>query len=171
MNDRPLSLSLKLPPAEPSQNANTSSPQSPTTSMYTNPTTATHPPSVYLPQGAGTGIYTPRLAHSSSSHDIRAHAPASPSAPAGTIVRATTAPHQHFYHRGGAESPRAPAKMGVPPDAPSKDLHLDGSEPRFFPGVVSSSQRPKSARGKHRSWSEKDGGGSTLGSDSQQATS
>ena len=147
--------------------------------MYTNPTTATHPPSVFLPQGASSG---PRLTHSYSSHDIRAHAPASPSASAaGSIARAATAPHllaqhvtqhQHLHHRGGAESPRTLAKLGGPLDAQLKDLHLDGSEPRFFPGVVSSSQRPKSARGKQRSWSEKDGGGSTLGSEggkSQQA--
>ena len=142
--------------------------------MYTNPTTATHPPSVYLPQGASSGVYTPRLAHSYSSHEIRAHAPASPSASAaGSTARANAAPHplaqqaaqhQHFHHRGGAESPRTPARMGGPLDTQPKDLHLDGSEPRVFPGLVSS-QRPMSARGKQRSWSEKDSGNNALGSE------
>ena len=54
-------------------------------------------------------------------------------------------------------------------EAQLKDLHLDGSEPRIFPGVVSNSTRTRSQKGKQRSWSEKDGGGSQGGSESGKA--
>jgi len=62
-----------------------------------------------------------------------------------------------------------PVKLAGQLEAQLKDLHLDGSEPRIFPGAVSSSTRTKSQKGKHRSWSGGDGGGSQWGSESGKA--
>ncbi|RPB24725.1 AMP deaminase [Terfezia boudieri ATCC MYA-4762] len=180
VQDRPLSLSLQLPPPDFANAGNVSGPQSPTTSMYTNPTTATQAPSVYLPYAPpGSGFYTPRLSHSYSAADMRIPRPASPStSAAGGPLRAATTPHLlaqqavqhgHLYQRAGIESPRMPVKFAGQLEAQLKDLHLDGSEPRIFPGVVSSSTRTRSQRGKQRSWSEKDGGGSQGGSESGKA--
>lgn len=60
-----------------------------------------------------------------------------------------------------------PVKLVGQLEAQLKDLHLDGSEPRIFPGVVLSSTRTRSQKGKQKSWSEKDGGGIQGGSESQ----
>ncbi|KAF8426256.1 hypothetical protein EV426DRAFT_593246 [Tirmania nivea] len=159
VKDRPLSLSLQLPRPGSANNGNASGPQSPTTSMYTNPTTASQAPSLYIPPGSG--IYTPRLSQSYSAADMRVPRPASPSTPAaGVSLR-----HGHLHQRAVAESPRTPARLAGQLETQLKDLHLDGSEPKIFPGVVSSSTRTRSQKGKQRSWSEKDGGGSQGGSE------
>jgi len=92
---------------------------------------------------------------------------------AGGPLRANTVPYllaqQAAQQRAGAESPRTPVKLAGQLEAQPKDLHLDGSEPRIFPGAVSSSTRTRSQKGKQRSWSEKDGGGSQGGSESGKA--
>lgn len=60
-----------------------------------------------------------------------------------------------------------PGKAAGALESQLKDLHLDGSEPRIFPGMVSSSSRTRSQKGKQKSWSEKDGGGSVGGNESE----
>ncbi|KAI5808174.1 hypothetical protein DFH27DRAFT_590182 [Peziza echinospora] len=127
------------------------SPPSPTTSMYTNPTaTTTHyPPSHSYQQASSSRI--------PSSADL-----VSLSASAAAVAAQQNQSQQQQQQLPGSPLARAASVGGGGGGSLTpKDVHLDGSEPRIFPGVIvgSSARRTSSAKGKGRSWSEKDGGG------------
>ncbi|KAF8467784.1 hypothetical protein BDZ91DRAFT_793449 [Kalaharituber pfeilii] len=180
-----LRLNLHLPVSQKGEN--TTGPHSPTTSMYTNPTTTNQAPSVYVPNTGGSGVYTPRMmmpnysAHDSTSARMApaGAAPGSPSSGAGgtrsgipshILAQQATQSQQTQQQNGPLAaaqvqptSPLPATKLplsAVPVEIQMKDLHLDGSEPKYFPGMITSSSRTRSW--KQRSYSEKDSGGARV---------
>ena len=136
--------------------------------MYTNPTTNPNPSSVYG-VGMGSGAYTPHHpthAHPHFGNDAMGSngplgnvvSPGSPSSMhanrAGTPLNVLAQQNHHHASHSHSHSPHVGAV-----ESQMRDLHLDGLEPKIFPGVFTGGGRTRNQKGKGLSWSEKDGGG------------